>query len=141
MQDSIFTQIIKGEIPSYKIYEDAKTYAFLDIEPFFSGHTLVVPKNQVDQMDELPPEDYAALWETVRKLSKHLRTTLGTKRTIHLVMGFDVPHTHVHLLPADSTDQFFQATAQHVSGHPYPYQPSKDELQQMAERLRMEDNA
>src|SRR5690348_5734336 len=108
MQDSVFTKIIKGELPSYKIYEDAKTYAFLDIEPFFPGHTLVVPKTQVDQIDELPPEDYEALWTTVRKLSKHLRTTLGAKRTVHLVMGFDVPHTHVHLLPANTTAQFFQ---------------------------------
>ena len=140
MQDSVFTKIIKGEIPSYKIYEDAKTFAFLDIEPFFPGHTLVVPKTQVDQFDDLSEEDYQALFRTVKKVSKHLRTTLGVKRTIMHVFGFDVPHVHIHLMPANEGKQFFQAAASHLTGEPYPYQPTKDELAELAKRLRMPDD-
>ena len=97
---SIFTKIIRGEIPSYKIYEDDKTYAFLDIHPETKGHTLVVPKNEVDKIYDLPDEDYQALMNTVKKLSKHLENKLGA-RTPWKVVGTDVPHAHVHLMPLD----------------------------------------
>jgi len=139
MEDSIFTKIIKGEIPCYKIYEDTKTLAFLDIEPFFPGHTLVVPKVQIDQFDDLPVEDYQALFSAVQKVSKHLRTTLGVKRTIMQAFGFDVPHVHIHLMPANESKPFFQAAASHLSNKPYPYQPTKEELAELAKRLRMPD--
>ena len=99
---SIFTQIIKGEIPCYKIYEDDKTFAFLDIHPETKGHTLVVPKLEVDKIYELPDEDYQALMATVKKLSKHLEDKLG-QRTLWKVVGTDVPHAHVHLEPFDGT--------------------------------------
>ena len=69
---SIFTKIIQGEIPCYKIYEDDKTIAFLDIHPETKGHTLVVPKKEIDKIYDLPDEDYQALMRTVQKLSKHL---------------------------------------------------------------------
>ena len=97
---SIFTKIINGEIPSYKIYEDDKTYAFLDIHPESKGHTLVVPKNEVDKIYELPDEDYQALMATVKKLSLHMEKVLGV-RTLWKVVGTDVPHAHVHLMPLD----------------------------------------
>ena len=97
---SIFTKIIKGEIPCYKIYEDDKTLAFLDIHPESKGHTLVIPKNEVDKIYELPDEDYDALMSTVKKLSKHLEKQLGA-RTLWKVVGTDVPHAHVHLMPLD----------------------------------------
>lgn len=97
---SIFTKIIKGEIPCYKIYEDDKTFAFLDIHPESKGHTLVIPKNEVDKIYELPDEDYDALMSTVKKLSKHLEKQLGA-RTLWKVVGTDVPHAHVHLMPLD----------------------------------------
>ncbi|MBO4812553.1 HIT domain-containing protein [Candidatus Saccharibacteria bacterium] len=99
---SIFTKIINGEIPCYKIYEDDKTFAFLDINPETKGHTLVIPKNEVDKIYELPDEDYEALMSTVKKLSKHLEKKLGA-RTLWKVIGTDVPHAHVHLLPYDET--------------------------------------
>ena len=99
---SIFTKIIQGEIPCYKIYEDDKTFAFLDIHPEVKGHTLVVPKNEVDKIYELPEEDYLALMDTVKKLSAHMEKVLGT-RTLWKVIGTDVPHAHVHLLPYDET--------------------------------------
>ena len=99
---SIFTKIINGEIPCYKIYEDDKSFAFLDINPETKGHTLVIPKNEVDKIYELPDEDYEALMSTVKKLSKHLEEKLGA-RTLWKVIGTDVPHAHVHLLPYDET--------------------------------------
>ena len=99
---SIFTKIIEGEIPSYKIYEDEKTFAFLDINPETKGHTLVVPKNEVDKIYDLPDEDYQALMNTVKKLSKNMEQKLGT-RTLLKVIGTDVPHAHVHLLPYDES--------------------------------------
>ena len=99
---SIFTKIIRGDIPSYKIYEDAKTFAFLDINPETRGHTLVVPKNQVDKIYDLPDEDYHALLETAKKLSRHLEQKTGT-RTLWKVIGTDVPHAHIHLEPLDET--------------------------------------
>ncbi len=97
---SIFTKIINGEIPSYKIYEDDKTIAFLDIHPESKGHTLVIPKNEVDKIYELPDEDYVALMDTVKKLSEHLEKQLGA-RILWKVVGTDVPHAHVHLMPLD----------------------------------------
>lgn len=99
---SIFTKIINGEISSYKIYEDEKTLAFLDIHPETKGHVLVVPKLEVDKIYDLPDEDYDALMKTVKKLSKHLEKVLGA-RTLWKVVGTDVPHAHVHLEPYDKT--------------------------------------
>ncbi|MBQ3293195.1 HIT domain-containing protein [Candidatus Saccharibacteria bacterium] len=97
---SIFTKIINGEIPSYKIYEDDKTYAFLDIHPETKGHTLVIPKKEVDKIYNLEDEDYQALMDTVKKLSKHMEDKLGA-RILWKVVGTDVPHAHVHLMPLD----------------------------------------
>ena len=99
---SIFTKIIQGEIPCYKIYEDDKTFAFLDIHPESKGHVLVIPKNEVDKIYELPDEDYQALMATVKKLSQHMEKVLG-QRTLWKVVGTDVPHAHVHLMPLDET--------------------------------------
>ena len=100
MEDSIFMKIIKGEIPCYKIYEDDKTLAFLDIHPESMGHTLVVPKVQVDKIYELSDEDYAALMASVKKVAKRMEEVLGA-RTLMKVIGTDVPHAHVHLMPYD----------------------------------------
>lgn len=102
---SIFSKIIAGEIPSYKIYEDDKTYAFLDIHPETKGHVLVVPKVEVDKIYELPEEDYQALMATVKKLSKHMENILGA-RILWKVVGTDVPHAHVHLMPLDKDWQY-----------------------------------
>lgn len=99
---SIFTQIIRGEIPCYKIYEDEKTFAFLDIHPETAGHTLVIPKLECDKIYELPDEDYAALMATAKKLSANMEKVLGA-RTLWKVIGTDVPHAHIHLMPHDET--------------------------------------
>lgn len=107
MEESIFTKIIKGEIPCEKIYEDAKTMAFLDIHPITPGHTLVVPKTQVDQFDDLSPDDYAALWQTVQKIANRLKEQLDCVRACVRVEGFDVPHAHVHVYPCNNPDDFY----------------------------------
>lgn len=99
---SIFSKIIAGEIPSYKIYEDPKTFAFLTIEPHTKGHTLVIPKIEVDQWDDVPPEYYGHMWETAQFVAKILKEKLGCKRVGIMVAGFEVPHTHIHLIPIES---------------------------------------
>lgn len=99
---SVFSKIVAGEIPAYKIYEDDKTLAFLDIAPETPGHTLVIPKVEVDKVYELSDEDYTALWDTVRKVAKRMEDVLGA-RTLMKVIGTDVPHAHVHLMPHDPT--------------------------------------
>lgn len=102
---SIFSRIIAGEIPSYKIYEDEKTYAFLDINPESKGHTLVVPKVEVDKIYELEDEDYHALWASVKKVAQRIEEVSG-RRVVMKVVGTDVPHAHVHLMPMDETWEY-----------------------------------
>ena len=102
---SVFTKIINGEIPCYKIYEDDKTFAFLDIHPETKGHTLVIPKKEVDKIYELEDEDYEALMNTAKKLSKHMEKVTGA-RTLWKVVGTDVPHAHIHLMPLDEKWQY-----------------------------------
>ena len=102
---SIFTKIINGEIPCYKIYEDDKTFAFLDIHPESKGHVLVIPKNEVNKIYDLPDGDYQALMATVKKLSQHMEKVLG-QRILWKVVGTDVPHAHVHLMPLDETWEY-----------------------------------
>lgn len=106
MQDSIFTKIIKGETPSHKVYEDKSTYAFLDIYPISSGHTLVVPKKQVEFLWDLDDSDYQALMASVKKIAAHLRETLGVPYVGVQVIGVDVPHAHVHLIPFTTVAQY-----------------------------------
>lgn len=101
---TIFSKIIAGEIPSYKIYEDDHTYAFLDIHPETLGHVLVIPKVEVDKVYELKDADWLALWATVKKIALHMEKTLNA-RILMKVIGTDVPHAHVHLMPFDATWQ------------------------------------
>ena len=107
---SIFSKIIAGEIPCYKIYEDEKTLAFLDIHPETPGHTLVVPKVEVDKLYDLQMDDYLAVMKTVKKLASRMERVLG-RRTLIKVIGTDVPHAHVHLVSLDPDYQYGQVTA------------------------------
>ncbi len=104
---SIFSKIIAGEIPCYKIYEDDKTLAFLDIHPETPGHTLVIPKVEVDKLYDLEMEDYLAVMKTVKILASRMEKVLG-KRTLMKVIGTDVPHAHVHLVSLDPDYQYGQ---------------------------------
>jgi histidine triad (HIT) family protein len=129
MQDSIFTKIIKGQIPSYKIYEDGKTIAILDIHPVQPGHTLVIPKIQIDHFEDLPDDYYLAMWQTVKVVSKRL-SVLGRKRIHISVVGTDVPHAHVHLIPFDKTKDFKKEVDMDSD-------PNISELQKIADKLKI----
>jgi len=107
MQDSLFTKIIKGEIPSHKVYEDETTLAFLSIYPSVVGHTLVIPKAQVESLWDLKAEDYQAVMETTRKVALRLREVLEVERVGEKVIGLDVPHAHVHLVPFNTPEQYY----------------------------------
>lgn len=95
---SIFSKIVAGEIPCYKIYEDETCLAFLDINPEEKGHTLVIPKIEVDKIYDLDDETYTHLFAVAKKLMKNMDEKLGT-RTLMKVIGVDVPHAHIHLIP------------------------------------------
>ena len=99
MQQTIFSQIIAGTIPCHKVYEDAKTLAFLDINPVQAGHTLVVSKLQAEFVWELPPEEYAAVMETVKKVAQRLKSVLNVPYVGEKIVGVDVQHAHVHVIP------------------------------------------
>jgi histidine triad (HIT) family protein len=98
-QPSIFTRIIKGEIPAHKIYEDDRVIAFLNIHPINAGHTLVVPKVQVDHIWDLSNDEYSYLWDITKKIGNHIREVIGSPRVGVVVEGFGVPHVHIHLIP------------------------------------------
>jgi histidine triad (HIT) family protein len=107
MQDSIFTKIVNGELPSHKVYEDDLTLAFLSIYPSVTGHTLVIPKKQVEALWDLDVETYAAVMDTTRKVAVRLRDVLNVERVGERVIGLDVSHAHVHLVPFDTPEEFY----------------------------------
>lgn len=130
MEDSIFTRIIKGEIPCHKIYEDDKTFAFLDIHPVQPGHILVIPKTQIDHIWDLSDDDYLAVMATAKKIAAHQRQQLPVDRIGVQIMGLDVPHAHVHLIPFSTSEQF--RTVPDMAS-----EPDHAALSAMAERLRL----
>ena len=96
---TIFTKIIRGEIPSYKIYEDEHVFAFLDIRPIHLGHTLVVPKVEVDHFIDCPEPHYTKVHLAAQRIARALKTATGAPRVGTAVQGFEVPHFHLHLIP------------------------------------------
>ena len=128
MQDSLFTKIIKGEIPSHKVYQDDKTLAFLSIYPSVMGHTLVIPKVQVETLWDLSEEDYAAVMKTTQKVALRLREVLGVERVGEKVIGLDVPHAHVHLVPFNTAEEYYAKETTN--------EPDHATLASVAERLK-----
>jgi histidine triad (HIT) family protein len=108
MADSIFTKIIKGDVPCYKVYEDDKTLAFLDIHPVQPGHTMVIPKKQVTYVWDLEDDDYQAVMATAKKTALRIRQVLGVPYVGEAVVGTDVPHAHVHLIPFTVAKEFYK---------------------------------
>ncbi len=106
MDDSLFTKIINGDIPSHKIYEDDTVFAFLDIHPINPGHTLVVPKQQVEAVWDLDELTYQQLMLSVKKIAAHMRTALSVEYVGVQVIGVDVPHAHVHLIPFNDVSEY-----------------------------------
>ena len=99
---SVFTKIVNGEIPSYKVAEDDNYYAFLDINPLAKGHTLVIPKLEEDYIFNLPAETYTGLWAFANKVAKAIDIAVPCKRVGVAVLGMEVPHAHIHLVPLQS---------------------------------------
>lgn len=106
MEDSIFTKIINGDIPSHKIYEDEDTFAFLDISPIATGHTLVVPKKQAEYLWDLDDDTYRKVMATAKKIASHMKQKLQVEYVGMQVIGVDVPHAHVHLIPFNDVSEY-----------------------------------
>lgn len=102
---TIFTQIIKGEIPSHKIAESENYYSFLDINPISEGHTLVIPKKEVDYLFDLDDDTLSGLLKFAKPIAHALDRALGCMRTGIIVEGLEVPHAHIHLIPIYRTGQ------------------------------------
>lgn len=133
MADSIFTKIIKGEIPSHKVYEDDKTMAFMDINPVNHGHTLVISKAEVEFVWDLPEADYVALMKTCKKVALKLREVLKVPYVGEMIVGTDVPHAHIHLVPFKTTKEFRNIPDSSV-------EPDHETLELLAQKLRIKDN-
>ncbi len=101
---TIFTKIIHGEIPSYKVAEDERFYAFLDINPLAEGHTLVVPKQETDYLFDLDPDTLGAMMQFAQRVAKRMKRAIDCTRIAVVVLGLEVPHAHIHLIPIRSEE-------------------------------------
>lgn len=125
---SIFTKIINGEIPSYKIAEDENCYAFLDINPLKKGHTLVVPKTEVDYFFDLDDDTIAGMMVFAKKVARAIDRAIECKRVGVVVLGMEVPHAHVHLIPLNKEiDASFTQPKLKLSG---------EEFEEIASKIR-----
>ncbi|HEX5797658.1 MAG TPA: HIT domain-containing protein [Candidatus Saccharimonadales bacterium] len=127
-EESVFTKIVKGEIPCDKVYEDELTLAFMDIHPVTPGHVLVISKKQIDKLWELPDEDYQAVQNTVKKVCKRIEEVLKPDRVGIKVIGIDVPHAHIHVFPFDGMDEYNRVPDMSK-------EPDHEALAEMAEKL------
>lgn len=124
---SIFSRIIAGEIPSYKVAEDENYYAFLDINPLTEGHTLVVPKKEVDYLFDLDDSTLAGIILFAKKVARKIEKEIDCKRVAVVVLGLEVPHAHIHLIPIQSEED--------VDFHREKLRLSPEEFQAIAEKL------
>ncbi len=127
---TIFTKIVAGEIPCHEVWADDRHFAFLDINPRAPGHTLVIPKREVSYIFDLEPEEYDGLWRAARTVADRMKTALSCERICVSVIGWEVPHVHVHLVPTNRIEDF---------PFPPPQTTTAAELSAMAARLRGED--
>jgi len=127
---TIFSRIIKGEIPCYKIAEDERFFAFLDINPVAKGHTLVVPKQETDYFFDLDPEWVGGMMIFSRKIAHAIDRAMKCKRTAVAVVGLEVPHAHVHLIPLNAMEDFSFAKPK--------LKLTKEEFEEVARKIRAE---
>jgi len=127
MEASIFTKIVEGEIPAYKVAEDDRFLAFLDVFPSAKGHTLVIPKQQTDYIFDLDDELYLGLMAFAKKVAKAVEQAVPCKRIGVAVVGLEVPHAHVHLIPLNSMQDMNFANKQKFS---------KEVFEEIAEKIR-----
>jgi histidine triad (HIT) family protein len=129
-EPSIFTKIINGEIPSHKVYEDERVIAFLELYPINEGHTLVVPKKQINHIWDLEDDDYQYLWSVAKKIALHMREVFEAPRIGVIVEGFGVPHTHIHLVPIYHGNDLKKPNAELGD-------PTQEELEAVAAKIRL----
>lgn len=125
---TIFSKIIAGEIPSYKCAEDDRFYAFLDINPLQKGHTLVIPRREVDYFFDLTDEEIAAMQVFAKRVALAIREVLPCRKVGQAVLGLEVPHVHIHLVPMQNEDDLNFANSKK--------QFSPEEMQQTADAIR-----
>jgi histidine triad (HIT) family protein len=130
MEESIFTRIVKGDIPAHKVYEDERVLAFLDTHPIQPGHVLVIPKAQIEFVWDLSREDYLAVTEAAKRIALHMRETLGVRYVGEKIIGVDVPHAHVQLIPFNKVEEF--KMPQDMES-----EPDHEALASIAEKLRI----
>lgn len=124
---SIFTRIVKGEIPSYKVAESDKFYAFLDIAPMAKGHTLVIPKREVDYIFDIDDQEYMELQLFAKRVAEAIKEAIPCQRVGVAVLGMEVPHAHIHLVPLQTeADMDFRKSK---------LQLSTEEFQEIAKRI------
>ena len=131
MEDSIFTKIINGEVPCFKIYEDDLTFVFLDNNPLTPGHCLVVPKKQIDSLWNLDDHLYQHIMKVAKKIADRQQKILNPKRVGMSLEGFEVPHAHVHVFPLNKG--LASTTIDHIN-NVIP-KPSPDEMAEIANKL------
>ena len=125
---TIFTKIVNGEIPSHKIAEDENCFAFLDINPLVDGHVLVIPKKEVDYLFDLDPDTYNQLWIFAKKIAAAIEKAVPCKRIGVAVIGIEVPHAHIHLVPLNTMNDInFSKPKLH---------PTQQQLSDVAERIK-----
>lgn len=131
MQDSVFAKIIKGEIPSHKIYEDDHSFAFLDIHPIQTGHVLVVPKRQVGFVWDLEPEEYTHLMQTVQKVGRRIHEVFPEHTRVGVMIeGLDITdHAHIKVFPFSTGEQYRHTPDMSA-------EPDHEHLAMVAEKLR-----
>ena len=125
---SIFTKIVRKEIPSYKVHENDKFYAFLDINPLKKGHTLVIPKNEIDYIFDLEYDEYQKLWGFAKIVANGMQKVIDCKRISIVVMGLEVPHAHIHLIPLDNMND--------INFNQPKLNLSSEEMQLIADKIR-----
>jgi histidine triad (HIT) family protein len=135
-KDSIFTKIIKGELPSHMIYEDDDNVAFLDVNPLEHGHTLVVSKKQIAQLWDMEDKDYQSLWAAAKKVANHMKKVLGCEKVGAIVEGIEIPHVHIKLIPLNT---MFSELYKRAEKHQHNNHGHHEHLEMMAQKLRMTD--
>ena len=125
--DDIFSKIVKGEIPCYKIAENKNYLAFLDISPLKKGHTLVIPKKEIDNIFDLDKETYLGLMEFSAEVAKAIKIIIPCNRIAISVIGFEVPHAHVHLIPINNMNDCNFANEK--------LKLTKEELEEIAKKI------
>ena len=127
---TIFTKIAQGEIPSYKVAEDENFYAFLDINPLTKGHTLVIPKREEDYFFDLSDEELASMIKFAKRIAQKQKEVFGCKKVATIVLGLEVPHAHIHLIPMNNEAD--------VDFRKPKLQLTPEEFAQIAESIRVE---